>query len=237
MENTYTIFELLKQRIDANIPTALLRYGDGEGAFCIHRSNYRNTYYFKACHKHWGEIPKLNERYRIAANIKNSFLKSDIVGISPTGRNNNWQNSRDYFLKLIDKQIVTTIDIHVYLNDGGYLHELLKGKDIFYLSCRNVDNTLLKNYGARSVKRLLISPQYLFECDKPKIPFYKEVQAIESKIIKMDLRGKICLFGAGVAGKQLGILMKQRGGIVIDLGSVFDLWEGKITRSWIKMYM
>lgn len=237
MENPYTIFELLKKRIDANIPTALLRYGDGEGAFCIHRSNFRNPYYFAACHKHWGEVPKLNDRYRIAANIKNSFSKADIVGISPEGRNGHWHKSREYFLKLIDKQIVTTIDIHVYLNDDGYLKELIKGKDVFYLSCRNVDDTIRKKYDARSVRRLLISPQYRFECEKPKIPFYKQVKEVEEKLSKLNFKGKICLFGAGVSGKQLGIIMKERGGIVIDLGSVFDLWEGKITRSWIKKYI
>ena len=237
MENPYTVFELLKKRIDANIPTALLRYGDGEGAFCIHRSNFRNTYYFNACHKHWGEVPRLNERYRIAANIKNSFLKADIVGISPPERNGNWLKSREYFLKLIDKQVITTIDIHIYLNDGGFLNELIRGKDVFYLSCRNVDETILKKYGARSVKRLLVSPQYKFECKKPQIPFYKDVISIEDKLKTLNLKGKICLLGAGVAGKQLGIVMKQRGGFVIDIGSVFDLWEGKITRSWIKKYM
>ena len=45
-----------------------------------------------------------------------------------------------------------------------------------------------------------------------------------------DLRGCLCLIGAGPWAEIYCTWVKQRGGVAIDLGSGFDLLEGKVTR-------
>ena len=46
-----------------------------------------------------------------------------------------------------------------------------------------------------------------------------------------DLRGCLCLVGAGPWAELYCTWIKQRGGVGIDLGSGFDLLEGEVTRS------
>ena len=54
-------------------------------------------------------------------------------------------------------------------------------------------------------------------------------ESVES-ILSQDNHGKLCLYGAGLAGKDLGLYFKQSGGVAFDIGSIFDHWIGKQTR-------
>ncbi|HTK79327.1 MAG TPA: tetratricopeptide repeat protein [Rhizomicrobium sp.] len=45
-------------------------------------------------------------------------------------------------------------------------------------------------------------------------------------------RGRLVLVGAGYAGKIIIREAKQRGGVALDLGSIFDAWVGDNTRSY-----
>jgi len=127
------------------------------------------------------------------------------------------------------------MEIHIDIVLSGFLERYIKGKKVFYISCRNVDK-YLEEKGAAEINKILISPQHKFESVKPETKFYKEVESVEKEINRMDLTGWVCLLGAGVAGNHLGILMRSQGGMVIDIGSVFDLWAGKDSRGWIKKY-
>lgn len=46
-------------------------------------------------------------------------------------------------------------------------------------------------------------------------------------------RGRLVLVGAGYPGKLLVAVAKERGGIALDLGSIFDYWLGLNTRSYL----
>jgi hypothetical protein len=47
---------------------------------------------------------------------------------------------------------------------------------------------------------------------------------------KIDCNNSLCLVGAGVVGKIYNIWFKRRGGVSLDIGSIFDLWAGRKTR-------
>lgn len=224
-------FDYLREKVAQKKPFCLLRYGDGEGLFAflphgLHRK------YNNACKKHWGEVPRGMFRLQITKNIRQSYRKCDVAGL-PYGFNGYmWRMALNKFLQLERKKLACKANIHIALVEDGVLDELIAGNNIFYIGCRNVDRVLLGK-GATAVDKILISEQHRFAKKKPKLPFYKQAEAIEKQVAKMDLRGKLCFLAAGVAGKQLGILMKERGGMVVDVGSVFDLWAGIHTRGWI----
>jgi len=50
-----------------------------------------------------------------------------------------------------------------------------------------------------------------------------------------QLRHKLVLVGAGYPGKWLVAVARERGGVALDLGSVFDYWLGLPTRSYLDM--
>lgn len=48
-------------------------------------------------------------------------------------------------------------------------------------------------------------------------------------------RGRLVLVGAGYPGKWLAWVARQRGGVALDIGSVFDYWLGLNTRSYLDL--
>nr|NQU90508.1 hypothetical protein [Bacteroidota bacterium] len=50
------------------------------------------------------------------------------------------------------------------------------------------------------------------------------------RIESLNLKGYLCLVGAGFIGKPYIVKCAERGGIAIDIGSVFDKWAGYVTR-------
>lgn len=227
---------LLKNKKDKT-PFSLIRFGDGEGLFSFPEWNVRSRF-IGACLKHWGEIPLPEERDRIARNIRRSYLECDFAGIPTAFRflensEKLWAKTVHSLIHLYEHPQVVDMNIHIFMLEDNFYNKLIKHEDVFYLSCRNVDSVLFEK-GAKSIEKILISPQYRFEEIKPKEKFYQQVPAIEKKLREIDLTGKLCLFGAGVAGKQLGLIMKEQGGRVVDIGSVFDYWLGFGNRSWIR---
>jgi hypothetical protein len=47
--------------------------------------------------------------------------------------------------------------------------------------------------------------------------------------------GRLVLVGAGYPGKWLVSEARRRGGIALDLGSIFDYWLGLNTRSYLDL--
>ena len=226
------VINWLELKIQEKKPFSLLRYGDGEGIFGF-TDNGVSRRYAQASIKHWGEIPKERERLYISRNIKNSYRYCDMAGL-PFGFDGFfWRYALNNFLAMPVKHELCSINIHLGLHHSGSLFKWVDGADVFYIGCRDVDG-LLYEMGAYSVDSIHISPQYRFEGKKPTMPFYKQVKEVEQEILKKNLNGKLCFLAAGVAGKHLGNLMRDRGGMVIDVGSVMDLWVNKVTRSWIK---
>ena len=56
--------------------------------------------------------------------------------------------------------------------------------------------------------------------------FLREVESC----LPLDMRGTLCLVGAGIWAETYCMWIKRRGGCAIDIGSGFDLMAGKVTR-------
>jgi|GEM_PF-5411295 len=225
-------FDYLREKVKSKQPFSLLRYGDGEGLFAF-TPNGLHRKYNNACKKHWGEVPRGIYRLQISKNIRQSYRQCDVAGLPFDFNGYMWRMALNSFLRLERKKQLCMANIHIALAEEKVIDELIQDNPVFYIGCRNIDEALLER-NAKSVDRIIISAQHRFEKKKPLLPFYKQVKQIEEEVKQLDLRGVLCLLGAGVAGKQLGIIMKERGGMVIDVGSVFDLWAGVKSRGWIK---
>lgn len=227
------VYARLRSYVSKKRPFAMLRFGDGEGVFGF-REHDLNNFYRKACIKHWGAIPSLPERQQISNNIQKAYIQADISGIPMLPTSRWWISARDNFNNLARRGDVCDMEIHIKLEQTRELYSLLKtaGK-VTLIGCRDV-RACISGLGIDMVDWLPISEQYRFAKEKPLIPFYKQVAELENKILQRDFTGRICLLGAGVAGKHLGLLLRDRGGMVIDIGSVFDLWTNVNSRSWIK---
>jgi hypothetical protein len=229
--STEQVYDYVRGKVVANTPFALLRFGDGEGLFAFTPTGAHRIY-AAASKKHWGEIPKGIRRLEIMKNIRNSYRKCDVAGLPYGFKGRMWLLALENFTKMMDHPVTCRADVHLAMAEDRFIEGLVPDRDVFYIACRNLDSEL-KAMGARSVDRILISPQYKFEEKKPLVPFYKQVGDIERELKKKNLKRRICLLAVGVAGKQFGIQMRTQGGMVIDVGSMFDYWKGKKTRGWM----
>lgn len=233
METSEVVIGIVRGWVNNNRPFALLRFGDGEGLFAkLYGSNSKMT---QASVKHWGHVPGRIFRIRIEHSIKRAYDQCDIAGL-PFGFNSNgWRGSLEQFLMrpVHGQQIKCSANIHIDMDGSGFIAEMVKGREVVYVGCRDIRGKMAE-MGALNTEIISTSEQYRFAKVKPLLPFYLQVEDIELRLRGMDLKGKICLLAAGVAGKYIGIVMRDRGGMVIDIGSVADKWAGVKSRGWIK---
>lgn len=233
METNQVIMDTVREWVQLNKPFALLRFGDGEGLFANLYGSHPN--FVKACVKHWGHIPSRVYRMRIEKSIKDAYFHCDIAGLPYDLNSSAWRSTLCQFLVLptFNKQLKCSAIIHLDFDVNGFIGELVNGRNVVYVGCRDITEKM-KEMGALKTTIIKISEQYKFATEKPLEPFYKQVDDIQLQLRRMNLTGSICLLGAGVAGKYVGIVMRERGGMVLDIGSVVDKWAGVKSRSWIK---
>jgi len=233
------VYDLVQSKVNSNEPFSLLRYGDGEGLFAYgHNVLMFSRKYRNASIKHWGELPGSLYRSRISMNLIKSVRNCDIAGLPYGFKGDLWEFSLQMFSKAVKNNLAKwtetcSANIHIDMENDGFIKRIVKGRKVFVLSCRDVTERLTA-MGAAHCDWLPISAQYKFEKNKPAVPFYKQIERKERDLSQMDLTGTICFLAAGVAGKNLGNIMRDQGGMVIDIGSVVDKWSGVHSRGWMK---
>lgn len=226
MYNSIRVFGILEKKLAISEPYALIRIGDGEGFFL---KNEIEKIKF-VCERQFGCVPK--NWPIIRDNLIQACCQADMIGI-PTERhlekNPGWKIARDFVYELNNN--FCSIDIHVDMLVNGWLEEFLKEqKEIFYISGRDLDYEF-KQLGIEKVESFIITPELKFESNKKQVShFPDQYYKVKQWISTLDCSGKLCLVGAGVAGKIYNIWFKRRGGVSIDIGCVFDLWVGRKTR-------
>ena len=101
------------------------------------------------------------------------------------------------------------------------------------ITCRDISPLLKSHFNIKKIIHYKIPPEHRFEDNPNKVEwnFFPKVHTeIKNQLLSQDNCGKLCLYGAGLAGKDLGLYFKQSGGVAFDIGSVFDHWIGKQTR-------
>ncbi|SFL45110.1 hypothetical protein [Methylorubrum salsuginis] len=92
----------------------------------------------------------------------------------------------------------------------------------------DLSNELQAALGVARVSHITVPSHYTWGLDKGLGQFpvlYKQIRA--AILARGDLRGQLFLVGAGLIGKYYCALIKQQGGVALDIGSVFDSWARK----------
>lgn len=232
-----------KDVLDNPRPWMHARFGDGEG-IVMGYPEFTGKKAAKARWHKWLGHSNLDMRY-FALNIREAVKRCDIVG-TPCLRhmkvNQDWRNVKHFMNKfgLLEAMTKTCcMDCTVELFTKGFLKELLNGRDeIYCISCRDVSSLLEKSFNIGYVETFPLPPQHKpfkgeILIDEPHFPdlFNKVPRWLDSLGLESH---KLVLIGAGGLGKIYCSLVKDRGGIALDVGSLFDGWVGLITRSYLK---
>lgn len=224
-------YQKIVQALSSKVPFALIRIGDGEGFF-LNRNIDGISHLIE---KQFGLRLQGCDWELIRDNLIQACCQADLIGI-PTQKhvdiNSGWNHARSFVYELGSQ--FCSIDIHIDLLKNNYLDSLIKEQEeIFIISGRQeVAKSFLARYeNLKNINQFIITPELKFESNKSQEShFPNQYNKIKKWISELDCSGKLCLVGAGVAGKIYNIWFKRRGGISLDLGCVFDLWAGKVTR-------
>jgi hypothetical protein len=226
------VYQEIVKALNNKQPFALIRIGDGE-AMVIKKRKW--DYVFK---RQFGYLPEAKDMDKISELVKNAYINANIIGI-PTKYHiekcgSYWAHTYDW-LKEARPQVADiptcSIDVHSELLESGLLNELLQDReDLIYISGRNLDEGFKRKFNIKNVQSFIVNAEQLFETRKSSNHWPFQFDMIHDWISKLDCKGKLCLVGAGVLGKYYSSLLKKQGGIVCEIGHIFDSFAGKRTR-------
>ena len=220
----------------------MLRLGDGD--MITVQNNERLSKY---SHNLIGRNISSEELSFTQTKLKKCVLMSDILGL-PTEKHVEkhelWKYLYEYYENIrkssngdwIEKKYCS-IDSHTELLSSGDLFEILgKVSKIVIVSPRNVVDKLKQKFkNLLEIEYYSIPGEQKYEDDKyTGIDFFDRIKEIISAIKSKAREGELLIYGAGTFGKVLGLEFKIMGGVVLDIGSVFDLFVGKMTRGFGK---
>jgi hypothetical protein len=240
---TKDIVDIAMAKLKNGEPMSHLRCGDGEIA--IMNPNKFPSEFEMFSKRHLGYKIDLDVGHEIKKLIEFGIINSDILGL-PDFRhtehpsNKLWKIIGEEYTRVFDSYKIVKSDkkycsIHSHYNllKSGELDVLIKSVDkITLITCRNIENEFKRRFeNIRTVELMLIPPQQKYEIVSRKSDFFPDVHdKVVDSIRSSPRNGQLCLFGSGFCGKDFGAHFKIAGGVAIDVGSVFDLWCGKLTR-------
>jgi hypothetical protein len=115
---------------------------------------------------------------------------------------------------------------HLHFGILSHLPDLFaKAERVLLVSNRSeAMDALMRQYPGHRIDRIAVGT------GRRPFPAAPHFLGIVEAALPRDLRGCLCLVGAGPWAEIYCGWLKQRGGVGVDLGSGFDLLAGKITR-------
>ncbi|MFL5239466.1 MAG: hypothetical protein ACJ8EL_18100, partial [Rhizomicrobium sp.] len=209
----------------------------------------------------WGRTIDADARRRLADAVRAAALRADVMGFPArewflrdirldggaplsSGRSGRGLLTILHFVekewsagRLSDKALVSA-HLPQDLERWNLYGDLFDGvRDVVLVSCHpNLPDAIQARFGVNVLKHVLVAPgdsmrqiQQATLADA-EVPPRSIAQALET--LGEAPRGRLVLIGAGYAGKVIVDEAKRRGGIALDLGSIFDHWMDAHTRSY-----
>lgn len=229
---------VITDRLINEIPTSIVRYGDGEA---IILNGFKDPEKLKSVLKRQlGYVPEMDKIEMIRENLIEAYKSADFIGIPTNPKALSQENS--YWARalgilnahigteaLLSKQL-TSLDFHSYMLDNGQFDRLLYGLDeLYYISCRRL-NTEFWEAGVNKVNSYIIPPEIKFTDNYQGVRHLDVFHDVIKWVGQQNCEGKLCLVGAGFTGKIYTQAFKECGGVAVDIGCVFDMWAGLVTR-------
>lgn len=237
--DTEGVFSLINENLKNKKPLSITRIGDGE--LFVLNEGIKEDLTLHTYKRQLGFVPDQVNKNIIKENLLYSIENSDILSINPKGdKKIGWDSVVPLYnhlsynnKKLWESKLFCDHDVHHFFLNQNYFDKLFSIVDeITIISSRDIVDKLKSKYdNIKTVNFFKIPGEYMFEENKYESNYFPEIyNKIYNQISNMDCSGKLLLLGGGFVGKKLGVKFKESGGVSFDIGSVFDLWVGKLTR-------
>lgn len=234
-------------RIRRRAPTAVIRFGEGEGR--VLAADLQDPASIRVAanklKRQTGRRYGLDDVLRIRSMLTRAFDRADIVGLRGSS---SFSEEHRMWVARIEAAFAERIAAgrppafvtHCLLNNPlrDNLATLLAGQDrISVISCREIAPVLSDQYGIADVATYQVPSQFImrgvddeYEAQLHAVAFWPDFYFELRRRLVVREPGEIFLVGAGILGKELCIRIRELGGIALDMGSCLDGLAGKVTR-------
>jgi hypothetical protein len=216
----------------------MLRMGDGEMILANNVKDKITGFTIKQI----GRELTVDELKLTQHNMVKAVKNSTILGLPMPHHirsNSLWESLFEYYENIKnsnesmwDKKYCS-INSHFDLLNSGVLFEVFsKINKIVVVSSRNISKQLQIRFpNIKSVEYYSLPAEQNYEVIKNiDVNIFDRIDEISKSLSSKKRGGELLIFGAGPFGKILGSVFSENGGVSLDLGSVFDLFVGKVTR-------
>lgn len=236
--STQQLADIIISSLNNNESLSVVRMGDGEMILAYNIGVRVNQF----CINQIGRTINESELLHSQENIKKAILYSDIVGLPTSAHMRKhplWESIITYYNEIKETNMewkakrYCSINCHLDLLNSNLLFKIFENtKKITVVSSRNIQNKLLKKFpNINEIEYYELPGEQMYETVKnSSINIFESLEDISDKLSSKNRAGELLIYGAGPFGKHLGIDFSKNGGVSLDLGSVFDLFVGKLTR-------
>ncbi len=250
---------VLLRRIREGQPTSALRLGDGEGHFlarpdesaeevALDRATIQFTW--------WGDRRlDATQTGIVEASFRKAVARADVVGVIPLWRffrqSTNSSQVRTAGRGLVrvlrhaaehlreGERLITSAHFHHDLHVWNLWGEVLSVvRSVSWISCHDLAPYLWKEHGVATRQAILVPPEQRYAPlfgggiqDAAPGTLLDHHEDICNALAPQP--GEVYLVAAGFLGKIYCDLIRERGGIGLDIGSVADYWMGFETRDYL----
>jgi hypothetical protein len=141
----------------------------------------------------------------------------------------------------LPRPIFSSCHLHQDLARWELYAELFsRGPEVVLLSChQGLSSFMEQRFGTKIAKDIVLPPDRVTgPVLRQEVSHNRTLPEIMDEVLQ-DMgeapRGRLVLIGAGYLGKWLADVARSRGGVALDLGSIFDHWLGLSTRSYLDL--
>jgi len=231
-----TAFEVylhLHEKMRSRTPASVIRLGDGEGALLGYptltsRQDVDRSLLIWLRTKAVAEADVL----ALVDALKHAVTNADIIGLPRTKQIEQegfhlWravQESVDELGLLSPSTLETHTALHRLLQHALLYRPILKDSPFLgIVSCRPIGAALRELFNIGEVRWYGVRGE-LDATGPVEQPHYPDGFHELERTLTVPFRGAVFLVGAGAFGKVYCQWIKERGGIAIDIGSIFDSW-------------
>lgn len=237
------VTEWIRERIERREPAALVRFAEGEGKVLAASNDDPESLKppIRTLKRQTGVSFSPDAVFAVQARLALAFDEADVLGIRYfDGSSAEARKWLDQLAARHSERVAAgrqPAALAHCLLDWSPLPELLAGRRIGVISCRDVKPVLESEWGVEDVAVYQVPSQHVvrdvdgaYEATMHGVPMWPDAHARVRAELTVREQGEVFLVGAGLFGKDLCIRVRDLGGIALDMGSGLDRIAGKITR-------
>jgi hypothetical protein len=231
---------LIRQHQADSKPMSIIRLGVGESAVIGYPDFTPAAEFEHFLRVFFGENAlNENQKLEFVSMVRSAVRAADVIGVNGGDTVTKFTVIR-HFLKHYElagpDTLLTLPSLHRNFQELGLYEVLLRNQqEIGLITCRDVEGVLKKAFNIEKITTYKVPQEVAHAKSRKDVArhFPDRFEEIRRTLV-VPKPGTLFLIGAGPLGKVYCQWVRERGGIGLDVGSMFDAWAGLATRRYMR---